>query len=95
MRKQTIASEPARAAEVDGWNDDFESAPHDVPVLLTPDGEQRIDAMWRPTRRYDASQNQWVEDGYWADPIMRRKLPFEPLGWMLAPPQPKAPMSVA
>lgn len=98
MAKQAEMKAPqapaSKSAEGD-WNDDFESAPRDIAILITPDGEQKIEAMWRKTRRYDGEQHQWVEDGYWADPVMRRRFPFEPLGWMRAPAQQKAPMSVA
>lgn len=88
------ASAPANDV-FDDWRDDFDAAPHDAQVVLTPDGERRVDAMWRKTRHYDNEIRGWVDSGYWADPIMRRKLPFEPLGWMLAPGQPKAPSAVA
>ena len=79
----------------DDWRDDFDAAPHDMAILVTPDGERRVEAQWRKTRAYLAEENRWGDTGYWADPIMRRRLPFEPLGWMLAPQQSKAPSSVA
>lgn len=99
MRKQARQAQTAETAHqpdaMDDWSDDFESAPKDKPIIVTPDGERRVEAAWRKTRRYDNELRGWTDSGYWADPIMKHKLPFEPLGWMPAAEQPKAPGSVA
>lgn len=95
MTKQARQAREQQTDRGDDWSDDFEIAPRTVPILVTPDGEQRVDALWRTTRRYDNEIRGWVDSGYWADPIMRRKLPFDPLGWMPIPDQERAPVSVS
>lgn len=91
MKPTKQATSSDAAIKGDDWSDDFNAAPKDVAILVTPDGERRVEAMWRKTRGYNAEVNQWLDSGYWADPIMRMRLPFEPLGWMPVPAQPKAP----
>jgi hypothetical protein len=40
-----------------------------------------IHAFWRITRIRDAERRRWVPTGFWADPVTRKALDVEPIGF--------------
>ena len=40
-------------------------------------------AEWRITRRRDPELRRWAIVAYWANPLTKQELPFEPMVWRL------------
>lgn len=63
---------------------DMALAPADgTHVMLTPDGETEVRALYQKTRKYD--HGKWLPTGKWVGSWDRAAITFEPLGWRAAP----------
>ena len=59
------------------------SAPAGRIVLLIgkDTGGHAVQGIFHKSRRFGGGRNRWQPISYWADPVTRRSLGFDPIGW--------------
>lgn len=53
-----------------------------IVLLIGKDtGGHAVRGIFQKTRRWGGGKNRWQPISFWADPVTRRSLGFEPIGW--------------
>lgn len=61
---------------------DMDDAPQDGKIIvMTPDGVERVEGLWRHSRSFDKQLGRWTFVGIWSH-IGGAPLDFEPMGWL-------------